>query len=83
MNGKLCTPSNRNVLDGITKDVLFELAAKRKIDVMEGNFPPYNAGEAFLASTSPTIFQCKVSTACGRRRIAGIDNQAFDQSLKR
>jgi branched-chain amino acid aminotransferase len=58
LNGRLCTPSNKNVLDGITKDALFELAAKLKIEVMDGNFTPYdayNAEEAFLASTSPTI----------------------------
>ena len=57
-DGRLCTPSNRNVLDGITKEALFELAAKLKIEVMDGNFTPYdayNAEEAFLASTSPTI----------------------------
>lgn len=58
MNGKLCTPSNKNVLDGITKAALFELAAKLEIEVMDGVFTPYdayNADEAFLASTSPTI----------------------------
>lgn len=58
VNGKLCTPSNKNVLDGITKDALFELAAKLEIEVADGNFTPYdayNAEEAFLASTSPTI----------------------------
>jgi len=58
MTGKLCTPTNKNVLDGITKDTLFGLAGKQNIDVMEGNFTPYdayNADEAFLASTSPTI----------------------------
>jgi branched-chain amino acid aminotransferase len=58
VNGKLCTPSNKNVLDGITKDALFGLASKLEIEVMEGNFTPYdayNAEEAFLASTSPTI----------------------------
>ena len=58
VDGKLCTPSNKNVLDGITKDALFELAAKLEIEVMDGNFTPYdayNAEEAFLASTSPTI----------------------------
>ena len=58
MNGKLCTPSNKNVLDGITKTALFELAAKLEIEVMDGVFTPYdayNAEEAFLASTSPTI----------------------------
>jgi branched-chain amino acid aminotransferase len=58
LNGKLGTPSNKNVLDGITKDALFQLASKLKVEVMEGDFTPYdayNAEEAFLASTSPTI----------------------------
>ena len=58
LDGKLGTPSNKNVLDGITKQALFELAANLEIEVMEGNFTPYdayNCEEAFLASTSPTI----------------------------
>jgi len=58
LDGKLCTPSDKNVLDGITKQVLHELAANLEIEVVEGNFTPYdayNAEEAFLASTSPTI----------------------------
>ena len=58
LNGRLCSPSNKNVLDGITKNVLCELAAKLKIEIIEGNFTPYdayNCEEAFLASTSPTI----------------------------
>jgi branched-chain amino acid aminotransferase len=58
MGGKLCTPSNKNVLDGITKDAIFSLAAKLGVEVMDGNFTAYdayNAEEAFLASTSPTI----------------------------
>jgi branched-chain amino acid aminotransferase len=58
MDGKLCTPSNKNVLDGITKQALFELAKQLEIEVVEGDFTPYdayNCDEAFLASTSPTI----------------------------
>lgn len=58
MDGKLCTPSNKNVLDGITKQALYELAANLEIEVVEGDFTPYdayNCDEAFLASTSPTI----------------------------
>ncbi len=58
IDGKLGTPSNKNVLDGITKQALFVLAARLGIEVIEGNFTPYdayNAEEAFLASTSPTI----------------------------
>jgi len=58
MDGKLCSPSNKNVLDGITKQALYELAANLEIEVVEGDFTPYdayNCDEAFLASTSPTI----------------------------
>lgn len=58
MDGKLCAPSNKNVLDGITKQALYELAANLEIEVVEGDFTPYdayNCDEAFLASTSPTI----------------------------
>ena len=75
VNGTLCTPSNKNVLDGITKDALFELAAKLKIDVMEGNFTPYdayNAEEAFLASTSPTILPVQsINGVCPTKDVPG------------
>lgn len=57
-NGKLCMPSDKNVLDGITKNVLVEIARKMEIELVEGNFTPYdayNCEEAFLTSTSPTI----------------------------
>jgi branched-chain amino acid aminotransferase len=56
--GKLCTPSERNVLGGITKAAIFELAEELGIPLIEGNYTPYdvyNADEAFLASTSPTF----------------------------
>jgi branched-chain amino acid aminotransferase len=55
---KLCTPTAKNVLGGITRDTLISIAEENKIDVIEGDFTPYdlyNADEAFLASTSPTI----------------------------
>jgi branched-chain amino acid aminotransferase len=57
-NGKLCTPSDRNVLGGITKTAIFELAKELGIEIVEGDFTPYDiytAEEAFLASTSPTF----------------------------
>jgi len=60
--GKLCTPSDRNVLGGITRGVVFDLARKLSIEVVEGNYTPfdlYNAEECFLASTSPTIIPVK------------------------
>jgi branched-chain amino acid aminotransferase len=58
IDGKLCTPTDRNVLGGITKAVIFDLAKQLDVEIMEGNYTPYdlyNAEEAFLASTSPTF----------------------------
>jgi branched-chain amino acid aminotransferase len=60
--GKLCTPSDKNVLGGITKDTIFDLAKQLGVEVAEGNYTPYdlyNAEEAFLASTSPTFVPVK------------------------
>ena len=56
--GRLCTPTARTVLGGITRQVVFELAAKLGIEVVEGDFTPfdmYNAEEAFLSGTSGSI----------------------------
>jgi branched-chain amino acid aminotransferase len=58
LNNNLCTPTDKNVLGGVTKDVLISIAQANKIEVVEGDFTPYdlyNADEAFLCSTSPTI----------------------------
>lgn len=60
--GKVYTPGNKNVLDGITRETLFALAKELKIEFVEANLTPYdiyNAEEAFLASTSPTIVPVK------------------------
>jgi len=62
IDGKLCTPTDRNVLGGITKAVIFDLAKQMGIEIVEGNYTPYdlyNADEAFLASTSPTFVPVK------------------------
>lgn len=56
--GKLYTSIDRNVLGGITRTTLFELAGKLGIPFEEGVFTPfdvYSADEAFTSSTSPTI----------------------------
>jgi len=58
IDGKLCTPTDRNVLGGITKAVIFDLAKQLGVEIVEGDYTPYdlyNAEEAFLASTSPTF----------------------------
>ena len=57
-NGKLYTPSARTVLGGITRKVIFELATQMDIEVIEGDFTPfdmYTADEAFISGTSGTI----------------------------
>jgi branched-chain amino acid aminotransferase len=62
IQGKLCTPADKNVLGGITKEVIFGLAKQLGVEIVEGNFTPYdlyNAEEAFLASTSPTFVPVK------------------------
>ena len=62
IDGKLCTPSERNVLGGITRTAIFQLAKQLGVEVVEGNFTPfdlYNAEETFLASTSPTFIPIK------------------------
>ena len=62
IDGKLCTPSDRNVLSGITKAAIFDLAKQLGVEIVEGNYTPYdlyNAEEAFLASTSPTFVPVK------------------------
>ena len=62
IGGRLCTPTDKNVLGGITKAVIFDLAKQLGVEFVEGNYTPYdlyNAEEAFLASTSPTMIPVK------------------------
>jgi branched-chain amino acid aminotransferase len=57
-NGKFFTATERNVLGGITRSAIVELAHDLGIEVVEGDFTPYDvyaADEAFTCSTSPTI----------------------------
>ena len=57
-NGTLCTATDRNVLGGVTRSTVIDLARDLKIPVQEGNFTPYDvcvAEEAFVAGTSPTV----------------------------
>ncbi len=67
-SGRLYTSTPRNVLSGVTRLVIFELAAALSIEVVEGNFTPYdvyNADEAFLSGTSGTISPVKSLNAIG------------------
>ena len=60
--GKLCTSRARNVLGGITRTTILEIATKLGIEVVEGDFAPYDvytADEAFLSGTSGTMLPVK------------------------
>ncbi|MBS41329.1 MAG: branched-chain amino acid aminotransferase [Rhodospirillales bacterium] len=60
--GCLFTPSSRTVLGGITRKVLFEIAQKRGIEVVEGDFTAFDlyvADEAFICGTSGSISPVK------------------------
>jgi branched-chain amino acid aminotransferase len=61
-DGKLHTPTERNVLAGVTRRAVIDLARDMGIETVEGDFTPYdvyNADEAFTCSTSPTIVPVK------------------------
>ncbi len=57
-HGKFFTPTERNVLGGITRSTIMGLADGLGIDVVEGDFTPYDvyaADEAFTCSTPPRV----------------------------
>lgn len=57
-DGRLHTSSARNVLGGVTRAAVLEVAAELGVEVIEGNFTPYDvyaADEAFICSTTPVI----------------------------
>lgn len=53
-DGKIITPEGRNILRGISRDYVFELAKQMGIECIEKNIEPYDvyiADEAFLTGT--------------------------------
>ena len=61
-DGALCTPTDKNVLGGVTRSSLMALAGELGIEVEEGNYTPYdvyNAQEAFTSGTSSTLSPVK------------------------
>jgi branched-chain amino acid aminotransferase len=57
-DGVIVSPPGRSILHGITRDVVFELAAKAGIPTEEREFQVYDmvlADEAFLSGTSPSV----------------------------
>ena len=57
-DGRLHTSFARNVLGGVTRGVVLAAAVELGIEVLEGNFTPYDvyaADEAFICSSTPVI----------------------------
>ena len=53
-NNKIITPEGRNILRGISRDYIFELAKQLDLECIEKNFEPYDvytADEAFMTGT--------------------------------
>ena len=53
-NGEILTPEGRNILRGISRDYIFEIAKELKITIRETNIEPYDvytADEAFMTGT--------------------------------
>lgn len=57
-DGKLCTPKGRNVLAGVTRATVFEIAESLGVELVEDDFTAfdaYTADEAFVSGTSPSV----------------------------
>lgn len=70
--GRLCTPRSGNILLGIMRENVLEMAAKLGLDVVESDFYSYDlqtADEIFLSTTSFSILP--VSRMDGRELPAG------------
>ena len=72
-NGEILTPEGRNILRGISRDYIFELAEQLKIPCRECNLEPYdvyNADEAFITATPfcllPTVSLQNVTIGNGK-----------------
>ena len=85
LDGKLCTPTDKNVLGGITRTTLFNLADDLGIPVVEGNFTPYDiysADEASRPAPAPRSDLSRVSTGTYRRDSPWSGHDCLDQGLE-
>ena len=72
-NGEILTPEGRNILRGISRDYIFEIAKELKIPIREANIEPYDvytADEAFMTGTPfcllPTVSLNGISIGDGQ-----------------
>ena len=57
-NGVIKTPTDSNILQGVSRDVVLKLARNLGLEVIEENIQPYDlitADEVFLSRTTPGI----------------------------
>jgi branched-chain amino acid aminotransferase len=79
----LLSPRDQNILEGVTRDAIMELAPKLGLDVLETNLTPYDlytADELLTVSTSYTLFP--VSVFNGRRLPGAVPGPVTRQILK-
>jgi branched-chain amino acid aminotransferase len=68
LGGRLCTPTTRNILVGVSRQYVIELAGRQGMKVIEADltlYEAYNAEEAFWTTTSYCILP--ISRIDGRR----------------
>ena len=62
-DGVIRTPGDRNILQGISRGMVFDLANQLEIPLVEEDLQPYDmytADEAFFSSTSPCVLPVTV-----------------------
>ena len=86
-NGEIMTPEGRNVLRGVSRDYIFDLANQLGLPCRECNIEPYdvyNSDEAFMTATPfcmlPTVSLNGVSI--GNRKMGPITSSLLDKWSK-
>jgi len=81
-DGVIRTASDRSVLQGVSRGMVFELAKGSGIPIVEEELQPYdlyNASEAFLSSTSPCVLP--VTRVDGRQVGRGVPGPVVHRLL--
>ena len=86
-DGVIRTPGDRSILQGVSREMVFDLAKQMNIPLVEEDLQPYDmytADEAFFASTSPCVVPV---TVVDKRQVGdgrpGSHNSAASLRLER
>lgn len=80
---KIITPVGRNILRGISRDYIFELAEQLNIDCIEANIEPYDVYEADEAFVTATPFCIMPVKSLNNIIISNDKNQVFGKITKK